>query len=120
MRGPLLPPTVPAWRGRNERFDDLLLAVVEELEARWPQQLDKVEFAVEEVPPSDPTPWEGGGAALGRYFAADAPAGLHPRIVVYRRPILTRAATMAEVAVLLRQVTLEQVAHLLNTDPDDA
>ncbi|HLS48999.1 MAG TPA: metallopeptidase family protein [Actinomycetaceae bacterium] len=119
MRGPLLPPTVPGWRTRTEAFDDALLAVVEELERRWSRQLAKVEFGVEEVPPSDPSPWEGAAIALGRYFPADPPAGLPNRIVLYRRPIQSRCADQQAVTVLVRQVVIEQVAHMLGKDPDE-
>lgn len=119
MRGPLLPPTVPGWRTRSEAFDEALLAVVEELEERWSRQLSKVEFGVEEVPPSDPSPWEGAAVVLGRYFPADPPAGLPSRIVLYRRPIQSRCTDQQAVRLLVRQVVIEQVAHMLGKDPDE-
>jgi predicted Zn-dependent protease with MMP-like domain len=116
-RGPLLPAGLPAYRTRAERFDDLVLAAVERLEKRWSRQLDGAEFAVEEVPPSQPAPWEHGGVPLGRYFPSDA--GLPPRIVVYRRPIETRAVDAEELEDLVRDVVVEQVAHLLARTPEE-
>jgi predicted Zn-dependent protease with MMP-like domain len=116
-RGPLLPAALPAYRTRAERFDDLVLAAVERLEKRWARQLDGAEFAVEDVPPSQPAPWEHGGVPLGRYFPADA--GLPPRIVVYRRPVETRALDADELEDLVRDVVVEQVAHLLARSPDE-
>jgi predicted Zn-dependent protease with MMP-like domain len=116
-RGPLLPSSLPAYRTRAERFDDLVLAAVERLEKRWSRQLDGAEFAVEDVPPSQPAPWEHGGVPLGRYFPADA--GLAPRIVVYRRPVETRALDAEELEDLVRDVVVEQVAHLLARSPDE-
>ncbi len=117
LRGPLLPTSLPAFRTRAERFDDLVLAAVERLEKRWSRQLDGAEFAVEDVPPSQPAPWEHGGVPLGRYFPADA--GLPPRIVVYRRPVETRALDVEELEDLVRDVVVEQVAHLLARSPDE-
>lgn len=117
VRGPLLPPSLPAHRSRAEKFDDLVLDSVERLEGRWARQLDGTEFAVEDVPPSNPAPWERGGVPLGRYFPADT--GLPARIVVYRRPVETRAADPDDLAELVHEVVVEQVAHLLGRAPDE-
>ena len=72
LRGTVLPMSTPGYRTRAERFDDLVLDAVEDLERRWARQLEGAEFAVEDVPPSNPAPWEHGGVPLGRYFPADA------------------------------------------------
>ena len=117
LRGPVVPPSLPAYRTRAERFDDHVLGAVERLERRWTSQLEGTEFAVEEVPPSQPAPWEHGGVPLGRYFPGDA--GLPARIVVYRRPLETRAIDEADLAELIRDVVVEQVAHLLAKPPED-
>jgi len=116
LRGPVIPSTVPAYRTRAERFDEMVLAAVEQLEKRWAKQLEGTEFAVEEVPPSGPAPWER-GVPLGRYFPADV--GLPARIVVYRRPVESRAEDVADLADLVRDIVVEQVAHLLERDPDE-
>lgn len=112
-----MPSSVPAYRTRAQRFDDLVLDAVEHLEKRWSRQLDGTEFAVEDVPPSNPAPWEHGGVPLGRCFPADA--GLPARIVVYRRPIETRALDVDDLTDLVRDVVVEQVAHLLGRSPED-
>ncbi|HEY0118464.1 MAG TPA: metallopeptidase family protein [Cellulomonas sp.] len=117
LRGLLMPTTAPAYRTRAERFDDLVLDAVEELEHRWSRQLEGTEFAVEDVPPSGPAPWEHGGVPLGRYFPADA--GLPARIVVYRRPLEARATDALDLADLVHDVVVEQVAHLLGRAPED-
>ena len=116
-RGPLLPSSMPAYRTRAERFDDLVLDAVERLERTWSRQLEGTEFAVEDVPPSNPAPWEHGGVPLGRYFPSDA--GLPARIVVYRRPVESRATDPLDLADLVRDVVVEQVAHMLGRSPDD-
>ncbi|HEX9034243.1 MAG TPA: peptidase, partial [Streptosporangiaceae bacterium] len=56
LRGPLAPIGSPLHRSRAERFDDLVLQAVAQLEPRWDSQLAGVEFAVEEVPASDAPP----------------------------------------------------------------
>lgn len=116
LRGPLLPSSLPAARTRSERFDDLVLDAVELLERRWAEQLAGVEFAVEDVPPSDPAPWEDDVVPLGRLFPAhgSAPA----RVVVYRRPVETRADG-EDLDDLVADVVVEQVAHLLDLPPED-
>ncbi|WP_246572472.1 metallopeptidase family protein [Kineosporia corallincola] len=113
----MLPRTVPAWRSRADRFDDLVLDAVDRLSGRWSRELDDVEFAVEDVPPSDPAPWEHGEVPLGRFFPAEGT--LPPRIVVYRRPVETRAAEPQEIGELAQSVVVEQVAHLLNLTPEE-
>lgn len=116
LRGSLLPPSVPAARSRAERFDELVLDAVERFATSWRPKVDPIEFAVEDVPPADPSPWEAGEIPLGRYFPPER--GLPPRVVVYRRPVETRAADEAELAELVRQVVVEQVAHALGVDPE--
>jgi predicted Zn-dependent protease with MMP-like domain len=116
VRGPLLPQEVPAWRSRAERFDEQVLDALERLERRWARELGEVEFAVEEVPPGDPAPWEHDEVPLGRLFPAQGT--LPPRIVVYRRPIESRAEDTRETGLLVHTVIVEQVAHLLALTPE--
>ena len=54
LRGSLVPPDVPLHRTRSERFDDLVLLAVSQLEPRWEAELSGVEFGVEEIPPVIP------------------------------------------------------------------
>ena len=117
LRGPLVPPHLPAWRTRAERFDELVVAAADALPRHCPQ-VGSIQFAVEEVPPSDPAPWEH-GVVLGRGFAAQPRAGLPSRIVVYRRPVASRAREDAELAGLVRRVVVEQVALVLGRGPDE-
>ena len=117
LRGPLMPHNLPAYRSRAEIFEDHVLAAVERLESRWGDQLHRTQFAVEDVPPSNPAPWERGGVPLGRYFPAEP--GLDATIVVYRRPVETRAVDANDLAELVRGVVVEQVAHLLGRSPEE-
>lgn len=100
---------------RRSRFDEMVLDAAETIEQRLGQQLG-IELAVEEVPPSDPAPWEH-GVALGRLFPAER--GVPARLVLYRRPIVHRAQDEVELATLVAEVVTEQVARMLGRDPED-
>lgn len=117
IRGPLAWPPVPAMTSRAERFDDLVLEVATSLERAWKRPFPVFELAVEEVPPSDPAPWEHAEIPLGRVFAAQ---GRTPaRVVIYRRPIHTRAGDDRDLALLVEHVVTEQIAGLLGVEPHD-
>lgn len=117
LRGPLLPAALPGWRSRAEQFDELVIRCVQQL-VRLQPQVESIQFAVEEVPPSDPAPWER-GVVLGRGFAAEPKAGLPARVVVYRRPVTSRAADRQELAELVHRVVVEQVATMLGRRPEE-
>lgn len=116
MRGPIAWPRVPAMASRSERFDELVISGVERLEHTLRRNLSEIEVAVEDVPPSDPAPWEE-RIPLGRAFPAhhrDA-----ARVVLYRRPIESRATGTRDLADLVDDVLAEQFASLLGIHPDD-
>lgn len=116
VRGTLLPTSVPAWRSRASQFDDLVLDCIDQLPNAFREDVARIEFAVEEVPPADPSPWEAGEVPLSRLFPADR--GLPPRIVIYRRPVEARSDpnTAAE---FVHGVVVEQVAHALGIPPQE-
>lgn len=127
LRGPLAPAGSPLYRSRAERFDDLVLAAVAQLEPRWEAELAGVEFAVEEVPltrePSDEPPPDDDPVPLARLDLAWAetsdpgrPARA-ARIVIYRRPLLARADGEEELSELVLDVVIEEFARLLGIDP---
>ncbi len=102
---------------RAEQFDELVLDAASRMEHRAGKAFGDVEFAVEDVPPSDPAPWEHSDVPLGRLFAAQGK--MPARIVVYRRPVETRSTDPRELAALINDVVVEQVASLLGVDPRD-
>jgi predicted Zn-dependent protease with MMP-like domain len=116
-RGPLAWPPVPVMTTRAEQFDELVLDAASRMEQRAGRAFGDVEFAVEDVPPSDPAPWEHSDVPLGRLFAAQGK--MPARIVVYRRPVETRSTDPRELAALINDVVVEQVASLLGVDPRD-
>lgn len=123
---------VPVSQTRGERFDDLVLDAVEDLEQRWASELEGVEFAVEDVPavpldgelPDDVVADEtaGGAVPLGRLLPPGVDARgrpTAPRVVVYRRPLEARASDPGDLADLVHDVVVDQVARLLHLDPDE-
>ena len=114
-----MPPDVPLHRTRGERFDDLVLLAVSQLEPRWENELSAVEFAVEEIPAAEPEPEAGDLVPLARLEQATVADGQdHPaRIVLYRRPLMARADGDEELAELVLDVIVEEFAHLLGVDP---
>jgi predicted Zn-dependent protease with MMP-like domain len=117
VRGPLLHPRLPAHRTRAERFDDAVLQSLNTLQSDWGEQLGVIEFASEDVPPSDPAPWETGGVALARCFAADG--DLPARVVLYRRPIEGRANGSRELSMIVHEIVVEQLSHLWHKRPGE-
>jgi len=101
---------------RAAQFDELVLDAASRMELRAGKSLGDVEFAVEDVPPSDPAPWEHSDVPLGRLFAAQGP--MPARIVVYRRPLMARSETEGELSDLVFDVVVEEFASFLGLDPD--
>ncbi|WP_235504446.1 metallopeptidase family protein [Nostocoides sp. Soil756] len=121
VRGPLAWPSVPVMTTRRTRFDDLVLDAADRLRPHLGNRYAETEFAVQDVPPTDPAPWEEQVAPLGRLIRADATRVDH--VVVYRRPVEARAQDEADLADIVREVVTEQVAALLGVpahelDPD--
>lgn len=130
MRGPLLPPTVPGWRSRAERFDMAVLEAYEPIERRWQDRVSTLDVAVDEIPrmaPKDPdsVQWPpevvaDGPIALARLIPAGVDVrgnSTRARIVLFRRPIERRAKDPDELAELLREVLVAQVATYLGVEP---
>ena len=123
LRGTLTPQDVPLYRSRAQRFDDLVLDAVAQLEPRWEAELARVEFAVEEIPPvnlpdDDPEPvplarLDPASPAAGEQHRPASPA----RIVLYRRPLLARADDEEDLSELVLDVVVEEFARLLGVDP---
>jgi zinicin-like metallopeptidase len=130
MRGPLLPPTVPGWRSRAERFDMAVLEAYEPIERRWQERLSGLDVAVDEIPrisAKDPesVQWPpevvaDGPIALARLIAAGVDvrgSATRARVVLFRKPIERRAKDTVELAELLHEILVAQVATYLDVEP---
>ena len=118
MRGPgVLPrsPGRPELRTRRERFDDLALGIVTEIDSRWQDRLGLVEYAVEDTPHL-PDDWDPGTVPLSSLVRG---TGTTPtRLVLFRRPIEHRCETREDLEALVLTVVVEQVAELLGIDAE--
>ena len=84
-RTPMFGTRLPRYRTRSGMFDDMLVAQIRRLNGAWPELIAPVQFAVEDVPPSDPAPWEDVPHLGSQSFPAGH--GIPPRIVLYRMPL---------------------------------
>ena len=130
MRGPLLPPSVPGWRSRAERFDMAVLEAYEPIERRWQDRVATLDVAVDEIPrlsPKDPdsVQWPpeviaDGPIALARLIPAVVDVrgnATRARIVLFRKPIERRAKDADELIELLHELLVAQVATYLGVEP---
>lgn len=129
LRGSLYPSTLPAASTRAERFDALVLAALEPIEARWRTELTKLDVAVDDVPDvrgdEETIAAEGTLTDAGVPLARLVPAGVDrrgmptkARIVLFRRPLEARARDGADLADLVHHVLVDQVANYLGVDPN--
>jgi predicted Zn-dependent protease with MMP-like domain len=119
MRGPaVLPdrPGEPMLPTSRERFDDLVLDLVADIERRWADRLGLVEYAVEDAP-QIPDDWASGTVPLSSLIRGSG--GKPTRLVLFRRPIEHRSETRADLEALVLTVLVEQVAELLGIEPAD-
>ena len=119
MRGPAVTPRVPGRpelpTGR-ERFDDIALGIVMEIDQRWQDRLGLVEYAVEDTP-QIPDDWTSGTVPLSSLVRG---TGATPtRLVLFRRPIEHRCETRTDLEAMLLTIVVEQVAELLGIDAED-
>jgi len=130
IRGPLLPPTVPGWRSRAERFDMAVLEAYEPIERRWQERLSGLDVAVDEIPrisakDPDNVQWPpdvvaDGPIALARLIGAGVDVRgsvTRARVVLFRKPIERRAKDTVELAELLHEILVAQVATYLDVEP---
>lgn len=130
VRGPLLPPTVPGWRSRAERFDMAVLEAYEPIERHWQARLAELDVAVDEIPriaakDPDSVQWPPEVVADGPIpLARLIPAGVdvrgnaaRARIVLFRKPIERRAKDTVELGDLLHEILVAQVAIYLDVEP---
>jgi predicted Zn-dependent protease with MMP-like domain len=119
MRGPaVLPrdPGRPELRTARERFDDLALGIVTDIDARWQDRLGLVEYAVEDAPVI-PDDWDSGTVPLSSLVRG---SGTSPtRLVLFRRPIEHRCETRTDLEAMVLTVVVEQVAELLGIEAEE-
>ncbi len=118
MRGPAVLPAVPGQPERptaRERFDELALDIVTDIDERWQDRLGLVEYAVEDTP-QIPDDWSSGTVPLSSLVRG---SGATPtRLVLFRRPIEHRCESRTDLEAMVLTVVVEQVAELLGIDAE--
>ncbi|WHU48753.1 metallopeptidase family protein [Gordonia sp. L191] len=131
LRTPLLPPSVPAWRSKSDEFDAVAIEAFAEIDARWHDELAGLDIAVDEIPrmlPRDPETiqWPDevtadGAIPLARLIPAGVDVHGQPtraKIILFRRPLESRARRDTELIELIHEVLVQQVATHLGVDED--
>ncbi|MCF2705918.1 metallopeptidase family protein [Arcanobacterium haemolyticum] len=117
MRGPIVPFTVPAWRTRADKFDDIITSELLEYRRRLGDELAHIDVGVLDVP-EPPAPWED-GVPLARFLPFEKPARITGRIIFYRMPILRAAMRSEDPRLFIHDVVTEQLADAINRSADD-
>jgi len=119
MRGPAILPQVPGRPEvptRRERFDELALGIVTEIDERWQERLGVVEYAVEDTPQL-PDDWSSDTVPLSSLVRGTG--GQPTRLVLFRRPIEHRCESRTDLEAMVLTVVVEQVAELLGVEAED-
>jgi predicted Zn-dependent protease with MMP-like domain len=129
LRGMLAPRPVPIAHSRGDAFDAMVLHAVDHLQPQLAEQLAQVEFAVEDVPDVshrgaadfnfDEDILDDNAVPLSRLYRNGVAGISAPVIVVYRRPLESRAAQSEDLADLVHDVVVEQLARLLGRSTDE-
>lgn len=125
----LAPRPVPIAHSRGDAFDAMVLHAVDHLQPRLAEQLAHVEFAVEDVPDVshrgpgdfdfDEDILDDNAVPLSRLYRNGVAGISAPVIVVYRRPLESRASQSEDLADLVHDVVVEQLARLLGRSTDE-
>ena len=107
---------VPAHRTGRERFDQIAMDVMNDVESRWTEQLAPVELAVEDIPVL-PHTWVAPRVPLASLVPGTAVTP--PRLVLFRRPLEHRAESSADLEALVLTVVVEQLADFLGVPAED-
>ncbi|MEP6851890.1 MAG: metallopeptidase family protein [bacterium] len=126
LRGPVAPPTVPIAASPAESFDLAVLDAVEHLQAHGVTEVEGIEFAVEDVPtiaagsgPTSADVLEDGDVPLAQAHPRGLAGITTPVVVLYRRPLESRAVDPEDLADIVHEVIVDRVAHLLGRSPAD-
>lgn len=106
----------PSRPTSRQRFDDLALRLVSEIDERWQDRLGLLEYAVEDAP-QIPDDWHPDTVPLSSLIRGTGTQAT--RLVLFRRPIEHRCESRDDLEALLLTVVVEQVAELLGLPAED-
>ena len=111
MRTPMFGTRLPRYRTRSGAFDDMVAAQIRSM------TMKPVQFAVEDVPPSQPAPWEPEPSFASQCFPASH--GIPARIVLYRMPIQSKSRSRMDLELAIRDEVVLRLAELYGRRPDE-
>ncbi len=117
LRGPIVPFTLPAWRTRADKFDDILTLELLTYREHLGDLLAHFDCGVLDVP-EPPAPWEE-GIPLARFLPFERPARITGRIVFYRMPILRAAAHAEDPRLFIHEIVTCQLADAIGRFPEE-
>lgn len=122
---------MPAWRSRAEVFDAVAIEAFAEIDLRWRDRLTGLDIAVDDIPrmlPLDDAPVEwpdevtaDGNVPLARLIPAGIDTAGNPtraHVILFRRPLESRAKRGEELLDLIHEVLVQQVATYLGVDEE--
>ncbi|NEG69313.1 metallopeptidase family protein [Bifidobacterium choloepi] len=117
VRTPMFGTRLPRYRTRSGYFDDAVASQLKRLNGAWPELIGPVQFAVEDVPPSNPAPWERQPQLTSQAFAATH--GSPARIVLYRMPLQSHARDREDLQFAIRDELVLRIAELYGRRPEE-
>lgn len=118
LRGPIIPFNVPSWRTRADKFDDILTTDLAHFRSALGKEMERIDFAVLDVPDSEPAPWES-GIPMARFLPFEHPAKVTGRIIFYRMPMLHAARRSPNPRLFLHDIVTQQLASAIGCHPED-
>lgn len=117
QRIPMFGTRLPRYRTRSGMFDDLVVSQIRRLSDAWPELVSPLQFAVEDVPPSSPAPWEDEPQLDSQAFPQEH--GMPARIVLYRMPLQSRAPNRMELQLAIRDELVARMAEIYGRRPEE-
>ncbi|MCI1217706.1 metallopeptidase family protein [Bifidobacterium crudilactis] len=117
MRRPMFGTRLPHYRTASGMFDDMVAGQLKRLGTAWPDLMKPVEFAVEDVPPSMPTPWDDEDRTFSQGFPSNH--GIPARIVLYRMPLQMQTKDRMEMQLMIRDELVMRLAQLYGRRPEE-
>lgn len=117
LRAPIFGTRLPQYRTASGMFDAMVAAQIRRLNSAWQALTKDVQFAVEDVPPSQPLLWEQNRRILLQAFPASR--GMQSRIVLYRLPLCTHVSSRSELQYAIRDELVQCLAELYGRRPEE-
>lgn len=117
IRTPMFGTRLPRYRTASGMFDSMVAGQIRRLNGAWHELTKNVQFAVEDVPPSQPVLWEHSRRIMSQSFPENR--GIPARIVLYRLPLCTHVTSRAELQYAIRDEIVQRLAELYGRRPEE-